>query len=375
MRARLPWCALVVLLLLGLGYASGCRRGGRSVMGTNVPANVVALQPQSVNIEVGETAQMTVSVNGSVSTSATIRSLNPAIASADPAARTVTGVSPGQTVVEAVVNMSGANTAAAQVTVAARVVTVDVSPATLTLEAGQQTRLTCTVRSVKTGQVVTDDPITWSSSGTAASVLQDGTVTAIHDGNVTITCATASGKSATAQVTVKTPLSVEIDPASATLNPGKTVFFTCTVRNGSTGAVMTGIPLTWKSSDNNVAAVAQGLAAARAVGKATVTCETPTGESASATVDVVQPAFRVSIQPTSATIDVGGSIRFSCLVTDSAGNPVTNQQIFWFTSNANVAIVGSAGTVIGRGPGTATITCKVSTGEFAQAEVTVQVME
>src|SRR5690606_12563794 len=121
---------------------------------------------------------------------------------------------------------------------------------------GQTMQLACTIRSRRTGEVVTGQSVTWSSAdATIAAVAPDGTVTALQDGTTQITCSTADGQSGSATVTVTTPITLEIDPSQVTLRTGETATLVCTVRNANTGEVITGRQLTWTSSNTDVATV------------------------------------------------------------------------------------------------------------------------
>jgi hypothetical protein len=133
--------------------------------------------------------------------------------------------------------------------------------------------------------------VTRQSSNTGvATVASDGIVTAVAEGPATITCQVQGHPaSATGTVTVRRPLVLDVAPSGVQLSPAQTRQLVCTVRHGVTTQILTGVPLTWSSSQPSVATVdANGLVTAVAVGSATITCRaTGRPESATAVVNVV----------------------------------------------------------------------------------------
>jgi len=87
------------------------------------------------------------------------------------------------------------------------------------------------------------------------------------------------------------------------------------------------------------------------------------------TTTVNVPVTGVSISPTSATISPHTSRQFTATVSP---NNATNRNVTWRSSNTSVAEVSTNGIVIGRSPGTATITVRTNDGgREASALVTV----
>ncbi len=84
------------------------------------------------------------------------------------------------------------------------VASIEVTPAAVSLSAGQTAQLTAVLKD-RFGAVLTDRPITWSSSlATVATVTDAGFVVAVASGAATVT-ATSEGKSASARITVEPP--------------------------------------------------------------------------------------------------------------------------------------------------------------------------
>lgn len=98
--------------------------------------------------------------------------------------------------------------------------------------------------------------IKWTSSNNDIAVVdENGFVTGISNGDVTITATTENGKTATWNVTViSTPLSIGLDKENVTLDisTNKTYQFKATIYPSTAN---TDIGLTWSSSDNSVATV------------------------------------------------------------------------------------------------------------------------
>src|SRR5947207_12584475 len=83
----------------------------------------------------------------------------------------------------------------------ARVGSVEVTPATASVQAGQTVQLTATPRDAG-GNPLSGRAVTWSSSNTTvATVSNSGLVSGVTPGSATIT-ATSEGKSGTSSVTV-----------------------------------------------------------------------------------------------------------------------------------------------------------------------------
>ncbi len=106
----------------------------------------------------------------------------------------------------------------------ASVASVDVTPATTTVPAGQTVQLSAKPKDVN-GTFLSGRTVTWTSSNTSvATVSLTGLVAGAVAGSATIT-ATSEGKSGTSSVTVTNiaVASVDVTPATATVQTGLTV--------------------------------------------------------------------------------------------------------------------------------------------------------
>jgi hypothetical protein len=131
-------------------------------------------------------------------------------------------------------------------------------------------------------------------------------------------------------------------------------------------------PVRWSSSNPRIASVGRdGRLVALAEGTTTVTAES---DGQRRTTDVVVTAViaaRVALSPTGATIDVGERLVIAASVFDADSRPLTDRTPAWQSSNENVASVSAGGTVVGVGPGSATITA-TSGGASGSARIEVR---
>jgi uncharacterized protein YjdB len=193
-------------------------------------------------------------------------------------------------------------------------------------------------------------------------------VTAEGAGSATITAA-SEGTSVTVPVTV-TELFLETNPQTVTLGAGEAQQITVTFTNAE-GNVVTGISLTWLSSDESVATVSSaGLVTAIAAGSATITGSSRAG-SVDVPVTVMElPVASVEVLPASRTLGVGFSTQFAVVLRDLNGRELTGRMVAWSSDNDAVATVDQVGRVSGIAEGTATITAE-SEGESGAATVAV----
>jgi len=163
---------------------------------------------------------------------------------------------------------------------------------------------------------------------------------------------------------------VSVTPATASLPVGATLQLAA-VPEDSAGGALTGRPVTWASSDIDVASVStSGRVTAGAAGSATVTA-TSEGKAGSATVTVtLVPVAAVVVSPATAALPVGGTVQLTVTLSDANDNTLTGRPVAWSTSAPTVATVSRSGLVTGKAAGSATITA-TSEGKTGSAAVTV----
>lgn len=235
------------------------------------------------------------------------------------------------------------------------------------------TKLTC---SISPENAYIQD-VTWSSSDEKiATVDENGNVHAVAPGTVKITATSKEEvsfpKSATCTVTVLQAVSsIELDTSKMTLNVrgGQNLVATILPENASKKTV------TWESSDPSVATVSTlGKVTAIATGNATITCTAADGSGviSKCEVTVIQMVNSISIEApyTGITVNKNDSVTLNVTV---APEDATTKGLMWETSNPEVALIESDGTVTAVGGGAATITCTAIDGSGKTAKVAVYV--
>lgn len=227
--------------------------------------------------------------------------------------------------------------------IAALVAGVSLSPENLSLKPGETAALTATVLP----NTAVNRNVTWSSSDSSvASVDQSGNVTALKSGTAVITVTTEeSGFTASATVTVG------MGPITAMHFAGEAVSIPV---DGSTdlNSLLVVEPeganrdeLAWSSSDPSVASVSGGVVSGRKIGSATITVSTPSGISASITVQVGTyiPVTGLSISGPS-VVAPKKSIQLQAVI---APADATMRAVTWSSSDERIATVDNTGKVTG----------------------------
>src|SRR5690242_563880 len=270
-------------------------------------------------------------------------------------------------------------TASASVTVACAtpVATVTVSPATVTLQGGQTSQLTATLKDAN-GNVLTGRTVTWSSNNASvATVSGTGLVTASGAGTATIT-AMSEGQTGTSTVTVGSPAGL--------FSIGDSVQTTTAtwVRNISQPPAdpATGTP---PSVIGTQPAGGRGV-----VDSGPVLNTTPGGDGATryhilfqnapsgwvvqdylAKIVPTVPVASVTVTPATASLNVGQTVQLTATPKDANGNPLTGRVITWQSSDNTIASVNSSGLVTGVGPGGPVTITATSEGKSGTATVNV----
>jgi trimeric autotransporter adhesin len=249
----------------------------------------VTISPTTMTLAPGGSGQLTVTArdqNGTPLTGRTVTftSSNNAVATVS-ASGVVTGVTPGSATITATVE---GKTATAQVTVTSQTVgSVEITPSAPQVCVGNSTQLTATVRDAG-GNILTGVPVTFSSSNTAvANVSSSGLLTGVAAGSAVIT-ASAGGRSATINATIclNVAATITLSPANTTIALGATLQLQATVRDAA-GAILSGQPITFTSSNNAVATVtATGTVVALGRGTATITALV-NGKTATSVITVI----------------------------------------------------------------------------------------
>jgi trimeric autotransporter adhesin len=281
----------------------------------------------------------------------------------------ITAIAPGSAGIAA---SSEGKSAVLSVTVRARVVaSVRVNTANLQLVVGQASQLTASPLDAN-GDVILERTVNYGSSNPAvASVTNLGLVTALSSGTANIT-ASSGGQSAIVTVTVAAvPVaSIVVSPTLDTIVVGQTTQLAATARDAG-GSALAGRVITWRSSDDAIAAVSSaGLVTAVAPGAATVTAAIGNVTSPARVVVRARPVASVIVSPSQVSLAVGATTALTALVTDAQGTPIAGKTVSFSSNATGVATVSAAGVVTGVAEGTARITA-TSDGQTGISNITV----
>ncbi len=182
----------------------------------------------------------------------------------------------------------------------------------------------------------------------------------------------ACGEDVVAPAPVDPPAvaSIEIAGDAQPLTVGANRALTAVLRDAN-GAVITGRPTTWTSSNPAVATVsATGSVAALSVGTTTIMASAG-GRDGLRVVSVQPvPVGEISVPFAQLTLPRNESRTIEASARDAQGVPITDIQYTWSSDNETVAIVTPTGRVVAIASGTAMITVRAG-GRSATVQVTV----
>lgn len=336
-----------------------------TVEAVTVMATGISLDQTTLSIVKGQTGTLTATVTPDEATDKTVTWSSSDDTVATVADGVVTAIAIGTATITAEANGTDpSDPTPVQATCEVTVTPVKVTE--ITLNATEATVNKGETYALAVNAVLPDDAenktVTWSSDNTAvATVDTDGVVSGVAGGtaNITATANDGSGVSATCAVTVQVAVDgVAVTPSTAEVLVGGTVDLTATVSPDEA----TNKNVTWTSSDDAIATVADGTVTGVAVGTATITATTEDG-SKTATCDVtVNPVAvtGVSLDKTSGTLEVGRTETLTATVTPSNA---THPEVTWSSDDEAVATVAD-GVVTAVAEGTATITVTTTDGGF-----------
>jgi uncharacterized protein YjdB len=339
-----------------------------------VPVATVAVDPADASVGTGATLQLTATPRSAAGNPLTGRDVT--WTTSDEAVATVsetglvTGVSLGNATITAT---SEGQSGKAAVAVVAPVASMDVTPASAEVQAGQTLQLSATPRDAA-GDPLTGRVVNWGSSDEAvAKVSATGLVTGVAAGSATIT-ATSEGKSGSSAVTVTSPptpvATVQVSPSVTSVVEGRTIQLVATLKDAN-GIVLSGRAVTWSSGNGAVATVnGNGLVTAVGAGSVTIIA-TSEGKSGSSAVTVTRAAVAtVEVTPATAAVEVAAKVQLTATPKDIDGNPLSGRAVTWTSSQVAVAGVKPSGLVTALSEGSATITA-TSEGTSGTAAITV----
>lgn len=160
---------------------------------------------------------------------------------------------------------------------------------------------------------------------------------------------------------------VTVQPATATIDVGKTVQLTATAKPNKP------VTFTWTSSNASVATVSSaGLVRGIAGGAATIAAASGGAQgTSSVTVKAVAvPVASVTVTPNPTSVAISSTVQLTATLKDANGGPLTGRTVTWGSSATAIATVGASGLVSGVASGTATITA-TSEGKNGTTALTV----
>lgn len=324
----------------------------------------IAISQPSAELVIGETLSLkaTVSPSNASYDGITWTSTKTTVATVSNSGL-VSALSEGNTTITA---MAGGKTASCSITVVkgyVAVSSISLNKESIELVEGDTESLTVTV----SPNDATDKTITWTSSKEEVATVKDGIITAVKEGEATIT-AKAGDKTASCKVVVAKRVipieSIELNRKELTLVEGDTETLIATVKPENA----TDITKSWKSSDNSIATVNDsGTVAAIKEGEATITVSA--GDKTASCKVVIQkriiPVTSIALDQNSIEIYKGETETLTATVLpDNA----TDKTIIWKSSDLLVATVedgvvtavGVGEAMISASAGDKTATCSVT---------------
>lgn len=195
----------------------------------------------------------------------------------------------------------------------------------------------------------TNKSVTWESSDPTIASVSDGIVEALRAGTCTITATSEDGGySATCTLYANAATdAISVLPVSAELDVGYTMQLNATT-------IPAGCPVTWGSSNTNVARVDQnGLVSGLEIGMCYIVA-TSGRYSARSTIQTLPAVSSINISHRTLSVDIGTSQQLTATV--SPDNAAQTHTVRWTSSDTSVATVNENGLVTGVALGEATIT-------------------
>ncbi len=364
----------VTALALGKAIITAQAIGGVDVVATctvNViptPAEKVIVTPPTARLMLGQALKLEAEVLPETTTykDVTWASSNPAVASVDEDGN-VTLLALGETTISATCgNAVGTSTVTV---IPIPVTSIYLDKETLILKEGDTGEIIATVLP----EDAADKTVTWTSSDPSiATVDANGKVTALDDGEATIT-ATSGNVSATCLVTV---LRNYIEPTRITLSN-----YELLMRETYTSDLIAIIDpenvsdntVTWSTSDPTIAVVDNnGVVTAIKAGLAMITAATVNGLTANCYVTVVPlviPVESITLNRSAIEISVDEVFKLNATVLPE---DATDTSVRWVSNDRAIATVTQDGEVTGIAEGTTIIYASSSNGLTAECEVTVK---
>jgi uncharacterized protein YjdB len=324
------------------GYAATC------VVTVKETVTKITLNYETYSLGIDKTFKLvaTVSTETATNQNVTWTSSNEKVATVSAAGKVI-GIKPGYATITAIAQDGSEVEASCEVRVVTLVTSVTLNKTTLTMFVGESKSVKATIRPSNASY----QKARWSSSDeTIAIVDEDGGIIGIKSGSVMITAEAqdSSGKKAICYVTVYDRVAstgITLQDKKITMVPGESkIVEMVLIPSASTDDV------TWSSDNAAVATVNRdtGKIVAKSTGTAYITVMTDSGKTATVEVTVIGLNITKLVTEEYTTYPQALSV-------EGATDTVT-----WRSSNPQIAIVKSDGTISTRGVGKVTITATVN---------------
>lgn len=235
---------------------------------------------------------------------------------------------------------------------------------TVTINIGEELQLNAEIK-----PETAENEIAWSSSKSSIATVDDsGLVTPLKAGTATITVKTDNGKKDSVKVKVvdkHKPSSIQLPTPPAVVNVGEPFELVPSIEPADAMTY-----LIWKSSDESVATVEDGIVTFHKKGSVSIGVKTHNGKT-----DIVSFNVEDPYTPTSISISGNSSIEIAVDELHMAYSRMTPSTavstLTWSSSNSAVATVDANGLITGVAAGKVTITVKTHNGKQASISVTV----
>jgi uncharacterized protein YjdB len=336
---------------------------GTTTVTVNAPTiTAISVSPDDMTLPIGVGEQYTASAiysDGSVQdlvSGVTWSTSDPTIASVDGNGLATT-VAAGTATITATV---GSFTDSSTITVvAAHLLSITVSPATVSMAPGTQQQFTATgIFDDGSTQVLTS--VQWSSSATSVmSIDGNGLGQAVAAGSSTVT-ATSGAVSGTSSITVTsaTLVSLAIAPLKSNMPSGAMKQFTATGTFSDNSTQDLTLLVLWTSSTSSVATIDNtGLVSSVAPGSTTIGASYGTiSQTTTLTVSTVN-LVSITISPLDPTMETHTSLKFTAIGVYSDGSTATLTSVSWRSSKNNLANMhGGSGILRAKKAGKLTVT-------------------
>ncbi len=334
---------------------------------TEVPAQSVLLDKNSISINKNETYQLNAVISPENCTDKTLKwkSENEDVATVSDGGL-VKAIGAGDTRI--IVTTANGKRDVCDVTVYVPAVSIQISQKEAALTLGDTLVLNAVMLPLES-----TDELKWRTSNANVATVENGKVTALTDGIAQITAYTDSGVSASCKVTVKS-ISVEglkLTEQEVNMYKGNEHLLTAvlTPENATNKAIE------WESSDEDIATVDDGLISAKEKGTAKITATSVDGKYKSVckvNVGIASSMVRIYDQNQTIVKNLILNTGDSTILSTKLYPSNTTDTVSWKSSKEDIVEVFDGEVVAGMEEGTATITAYTQSGIEEKVQVQVK---